>query len=100
MSHAIIFHMLKLGKGALILGPDCVLSVKFAIQNVALRVCKRKNSKMLPYGVFYSCLFDKMFIEVPETHETSLAVKFSVCVHALSHYSFFKKLYLKFLAIF
>ena len=100
MSHAIIFHMLKLGKGALILGPDCVLSVKFPIQNVALRVCSRKNPKMLPYGVFYSCLFAKMFIEVPETHETSLALKFSVWVHALSHYSFCKKLYLKFLAIF
>ena len=41
-----------------------------------------------------------MFIEVPETHETSLALKFSVWVHALSHYSFCKKLCLKFLAIF
>ena len=100
MLHALIFHMLKPGKGALILGPGRVLSVKFPIQNVALRVCSRKNSKMLPYGVFYSCVFDKMFIEVPETHETSLVLKFSVWVHALSHYSFCKKLYLKFLAIF
>ena len=92
LSHGLIFHMLKPGKGALILGPDCVLWVKFPIQNVALRVCSRKNSKMLPNGVFYSCAFDKMFIEVLKTHETSLALKFSVWVHALSHYSFCKKL--------
>ena len=43
-------------------GLDCVHPyVKCTIQNVVLRVCKRKNSL---WGLF-SRIFDKMFIGVP-----------------------------------
>ena len=47
-------------------GPDCAHHwVKFSIQNVVLRVSRRKISKMFPYRASFSCVFDKMFIEVP-----------------------------------
>ena len=46
-------------------GPDCIdLWVKFSIQNVVLRISRTKNSKMLPCGTFFSCVFGEMFIEV------------------------------------
>ena len=39
-------------------GPDCVhLWVKFYIQNVVLRVSKKRNSKKFPCGTFFSCVF-------------------------------------------
>ena len=46
-------------------GPGRVhLWVEFSIQNVVLRVFMRKNSKIYPYGVFFSCVFDKIFIKL------------------------------------
>ena len=45
---------------------DCVhLWVKFSIQDAVLRLSRREKSKILPCGVCFSCVFDKMFIEVP-----------------------------------
>ena len=41
-------------------GPD----FKFSIQYVVSRVCRRKNSKLFTCGSSFSCIFDKMFIEV------------------------------------
>ena len=53
-------------------GPNCVhLSVKFSIQNVVLRVSRRKNSKIFPWGSLFSCAFDEMFIKVPYFHHLS-----------------------------
>ena len=51
--------------------PDCAyLWVKFSIQNVVLRVSWKKNSKMFPYEVPFSCIVDKMFIEVAYFHNS------------------------------
>ena len=48
---------------------DCVHPwVKFSIQNVVLRVCRRENWKNLPLRAFYSCFFCEMFFEVPWFH--------------------------------
>ena len=45
-------------------GPDCVhLQVKFAIQNVVLRVSRRKTSKMFPCRVSFSCVFDECLLK-------------------------------------
>ena len=47
-------------------GPDCVhLWVKLSIQNVILRVCGRKNSKIFSCRDSFSWVFDKIFTEVP-----------------------------------
>ena len=47
-------------------GPDCINHwVKFSVQNVVLRVSRRKNSKMFPCGNCFSCVFDKMFTTSP-----------------------------------
>ena len=47
-------------------GSDCVHPyVKFAIQNIVLRVSKRKYFKIFPCRAFISGVFDEMFIEVP-----------------------------------
>ena len=57
-------------------GPDCVLPyVKFSIQNVVLRVSKRKRFKIFPCGAFFSGIFYEMFIGEPKFHETSPALK-------------------------
>ena len=46
--------------------PDYVhTSVKFSIQNVILKVSRRKNSRIFPCGVFFSGVFDKIFPKVP-----------------------------------
>ena len=64
--------------------PDCVhLWVQFSIQNVALRVFRRKKSKMFSCGASFSCVFDEMFLKI------------SGCAYALRHYSFCKTLYIK-----
>ena len=56
--------------------PDCVhLWIKFFIRNVVLTVSWRKNSKIFPSRVFLPCVFDEMFIEVPQFDETSSALK-------------------------
>ena len=45
--------------------PDGVhLLLSFSIQNVVLRASKRKNSEMFPCGNCFSCVLDKMLIEV------------------------------------
>ena len=45
---------------------DCVhLWVKFSIQNVVLRVSRRKNSKMFPWRASFSGVFEEIFIEEP-----------------------------------
>ena len=53
-------------------GSDCVHPYfKFI-----LRVSKRKKFKIFPSGAFFSAgLFDEMFIGVPKSHETFLALK-------------------------
>ena len=43
--------------------------VKFCIQRIVLGVSKRKISKVFPCEGFYSCVFNEMFIEVPQFHE-------------------------------
>ena len=59
---------LKIEKSALILGkkgPDSVYFwVKYSIQNVVLRVSRRKSPKFSLRGPF-SCVFEKLFIEMP-----------------------------------
>ena len=84
-------------------GPDCVyLWVKFSIQNVVLRVSRRKNSKMFPCGASFSGVFDEIFIEVPKFHKSPppLPWKISGCAPAPKHYSFCKTLHLKCLTVF
>ena len=46
------------------------LCIIFSIQNVVLRVSRGEKCKSFPCGAFFSCVFDKMFIEVPKFHET------------------------------
>ena len=49
---------------------DCVhLFVKFSIQNVLLRVSSRRNSKIFSCGVFFSCVFEETFIEMPQFYK-------------------------------
>ena len=73
---------LKIAKYALILGkniPDCIhFCVKFSILNVVLRVSRRKNFKMFPYGAF-SLVFNEMFIKLSKLHETFSALKIFGC---------------------
>ena len=46
-------------------GPDCAhLWVKFSIDNVVLRVSRRKSAKIFPCGVLFSYVFHEMFITV------------------------------------
>ena len=49
-------NVLILEKKALIVYPY----VKFSIQNVVLRVSKRKNFNFFSFGVFFSGIFDEM----------------------------------------
>ena len=47
-------------------GFNCVYPwVKSFIQNVVLRVTRRKSSKIFPCGASLSCVFDERFIKVP-----------------------------------
>ena len=47
-------------------GPYCLhLRVESFIQNVVLRVSRRKSSKIFPCGTVFSFIFDEKFIEVP-----------------------------------
>ena len=48
--------------------PDCVLFwIKFFIQNVVLGVSRRKNFKMFPCGVSFSCAFVEILSKCPTT---------------------------------
>ena len=40
------------------------LLVKFSVQNVVLKVSRRKNSKTFHWVASFSCVFDEMFMEV------------------------------------
>ena len=67
-------------------GPDCAHPwVKFSIQNVVLRISRRKNSKLFPCGAFFSWNFDEIFIEVSQFHETFPALK-QFWLHACLEY--------------
>ena len=60
------------------------LCVKLSIQNVVLRVSKRKNLQNA--GPFFSCVFDETFIKVPQFPKTSPALKdfwLRACTQAL-----------------
>ena len=45
------------------------LWVRFSIQNVVLRVSGRKNSKIFPCGVSFSCVFDEIFTKFHQFHK-------------------------------
>ena len=49
--------------------------IKFPIQNVVLRVFRRKNPKMFSCRAFFPSVFNEMFIKVPQFHMTSPALK-------------------------
>ena len=54
-------------------GPDCVHPyVKCTIQNVVLRVCKRKNFKIFPCGVFFLEFLTKCLSECPNFTKSPL----------------------------
>ena len=55
-------------------GPHCLhVWVKFSIQNVVLRVSRRKNAKKCyPAGPFFSCVFDEIFINCSNSTEPFL----------------------------
>ena len=57
--------------------PDfALLSVKFLIENVFLRVSTRRNSKIFPAWGFYSCGFYEMFFyECPASVKPPLPLK-------------------------
>ena len=69
---------LKIGKSGLILGnkSDCVhLWVKFSIENVALWVSRRKNSKMFPCGTFFVVFLTKSVSKCSYFHKSSRPLK-------------------------
>ena len=71
---------LKINRSALILEKKALIMpiLKFTIQNVVLRVSRRKNSEIFLRGPCFFCFFltfDKMFVEWPSLHETSPASK-------------------------
>ena len=53
--------------------PVLFLKLKKALILEILRLSRREKSKILPYGAYFSCIFDKMFIEVPQFHKISPA---------------------------
>ena len=70
-------HFLKIEKSVLTLEkrPDCVhLWVKIFIRNVVFNSIQEKKVQNFPCWLFF-CIFDEMFIEVPQFHETSPALK-------------------------
>ena len=80
----------KLKIGAIIFGKNCFdcfhLRGTFLISNTTLRVSRRKNSKILPCGVFLSCVADEMLVKV------SLFQKISPALNNNKHfiYSWFR----------
>ena len=85
------YPFFKIKKGALILKkkcPDCVHPlVKFAIQNVVLRVSKRKNSKIFPCGAFFLDFLIKCLSKYPNFTKPPLPWKISSCVPEKSKFS-------------
>ena len=96
--------------------PDCVCFwLKFPIQNIVLRVSRRKNSNIFLFGTLFSWFFDVIFIKVILFHKHShlptpnlpptpppplLPWKGSGYAPALIYYSFCKTLHLKCLTVF
>ena len=40
------------------------LNIEFVIWNTIFRISRRKNSEIVPCGVFLSCVLDEMFIDI------------------------------------
>ena len=40
------------------------LNIEFVIWNTIFRISRRKNSEVVPCGVFLSCVLDEMFIDI------------------------------------
>ena len=82
---------LKIKKSALILEkkcPDCVYpQVKFAIQNVVLRVSKRKNFKNFPCGAFFLGFLIKCLSKCPNFTKLPLPRKISGCAPGYTYQS-------------
>ena len=76
----------KSKKSALILekkGPYCVHPwVEYAIQNIVLRVSRRKSSKMFPWGVFFLVYLTKSLLTCPNSIKPPLPWKISSCAPA------------------
>ena len=68
--------------------------VKLSIQNVVLRVSRRKNYKIFSCGTYF-CVFDEIFIEVLQFYKTFPIPKITGCTPAFWDYSFCKMIHLK-----
>ena len=67
--------------------PDCVhLWVKFFSKNVALRICRRENSQIFPWGAFFLVFLTKCLYKCPNLKRSPLSWKISVCVSGLRNY--------------
>ena len=107
-----LFWKSKKGPWFLKKGPDCVhLWVNFSIQDVVLRVSRRKNSshlakwlsvrlgtkrvrvpshspKYFPVGSIFLVFLTKCLSKCPSSTKSPLFWKIFGCMHALRHYSF------------
>ena len=64
-------------------GPNCVHPwVEYAIQNIVLRVSRRKSSKMFPWGVFFLVYLTKSLLTCPNSIKPPLPWKISSCAPA------------------
>ena len=65
-------------------GPNCVHSwVESSIQNLVLRVSRRKSSKIFPCGAFF-CVFDEGLSKCPNSTKPPLPWKISGCAPVIS----------------
>ena len=78
------------------------LWVKCFIQNVVLRVSRRKDLKMFPCRASFSGVFGETISKCPSSANLShpLPWKISGCAPALGHYYFYKTIHLKCLTVF
>ena len=68
--------------------PDCAcLWFKFSIQYVVLRLSRRKVSKMFPCGASFSCVFDEMFVEVFQFHNSRIYTHIETLLRHIQAYS-------------
>ena len=80
--------------------PDCFgLWVKFFVQNVVLRVSRKKISKMFRSGSSFSCVFD-MFLKCLSKWPISTNPHTTLCALKKIFIFFWKTLYLKCLSVF
>ena len=71
-------------------GPDCVhLWVKFSIQNVVLKVSRRKKSQIFPCGSFFLLFLTKCLSKCPSFTKPPLPWKFFGCAPANSQLNVF-----------